>query len=373
MNDAETPKSNSGPPAAERVLQVERRDYTDLAPTTRPRSQSLRGFDPIYTDIVDYIVRCTHRIWDERDVGLIYSHYTHNPVVYGPLGAVYTREEIVHDTIARLAEMPDRRGMATQVVWRGNDIDGFYTSHLVTGTGRHTESGGLGPATGRRFVTRTVADCMILENRIYREWVVRDNMGLYIQLGIDRELMAVRTAQGMYARGMTVAGLAENGRSLGQLPPREDVDVSIAHTDAEAECLRWLHEIWNRRMFGKIREIYAPNCQWHGTRLRELYGQAAVTTQTIRLVAMMPDAVLIPQHICSVPSEEGGEKIAVRWIMDGHHLGHGNLGTPTGQRICVLGFTHMHVVGGRIVDEWVVYDEMAMLTQIRLGEMGPAA
>lgn len=39
------------------------------------------GFDPIYTDIVDCIIRCTHHIWDERDIGLIYSHYTHNCVL----------------------------------------------------------------------------------------------------------------------------------------------------------------------------------------------------------------------------------------------------------------------------------------------------
>ena len=55
----------------ENVLQVERRDYPELAPTDRPRSQSLDGFDDIYTDIVDYIVRCTHKNWDERDIGLI--------------------------------------------------------------------------------------------------------------------------------------------------------------------------------------------------------------------------------------------------------------------------------------------------------------
>ena len=60
----------------EPVLQVERRDFVDLVPEKRPRVQSLRGFDDCYTDIVDYIVRCTHKIWDERDVGLIYSHYT---------------------------------------------------------------------------------------------------------------------------------------------------------------------------------------------------------------------------------------------------------------------------------------------------------
>lgn len=63
------------------VLQVERRDYVDLVPEGRARAQSLEGFDACYTDIVDYIVRCTHRIWDERDVGLIYTHYTHNAAV----------------------------------------------------------------------------------------------------------------------------------------------------------------------------------------------------------------------------------------------------------------------------------------------------
>lgn len=70
------------------VLQVERRDFTKLVPEDRDRAQPMKGFDPIYTDIVDYIVRCTHRIWDERDVGLIYTHYTHNCVVYHATGTI---------------------------------------------------------------------------------------------------------------------------------------------------------------------------------------------------------------------------------------------------------------------------------------------
>ena len=154
------------------MLQVERRDYPELAPNDRPRSQSLEGFDDIYTDIVDYIVRCTHKIWDERDVGLIYTHYTHNCVLYGTTGTIYNREDVVRDTIQRLVSFPERRGMATQVIWNGNDKDGFYTSHLVTGSGRHTQYGHLGLPTGRPFVSRTIADCMIIRNKIYRrmEW-----------------------------------------------------------------------------------------------------------------------------------------------------------------------------------------------------------
>ena len=42
------------------------------------KRQGMRGFDADYVDIVDYIVRCTHKIWEEKQVGLIYSHYGHN-------------------------------------------------------------------------------------------------------------------------------------------------------------------------------------------------------------------------------------------------------------------------------------------------------
>jgi predicted ester cyclase len=61
--------------------------------------------------------------------------------------------------------------------------------------------------------------------------------------------------------------------------------------------------------------------------------------------------------------------VAVRWVMEGHHLGHGMLGAPTGHRVFVLGFTHLHVVDGRITEEWTVYDGLAMLTQVKLGAL----
>ena len=197
------------------VLQVERRDFTQLVPTDRPQVQSMRGFDPIYTDIVDYIVRCTHKIWDERDVGLIYTHYTHNCVLYGVLGTMYDRESIVRETIQRIVELPDRRGMATSVIWRGNDVDGFYTSHMTHGTGRHTEYGVFGKPTGRTFVTRTIVDCMILENKIYREWVARDNMAQLVQLGIDPHVVCCHLSRSASLRqARSVVEISENRQSF---------------------------------------------------------------------------------------------------------------------------------------------------------------
>ena len=360
------PLFDGGP---QHVMQVERHDFTDLVPTDRPRRQSLRGFDAEYTDIVDYIVRCTHRIWDERDIGLIYSHYTHNAVVYYTNGAVYDRETIVHDTIQRLATFPERRGLATHVIWRGDDVDGFYTSHYVTGAGRHTQDGAYGRPTGRSFNTRTVADCMILENRIYREWIVTDSMGLVRQLGLDPAPIAEASARAIFATGRTPLDIGELGRLPGQAPPDADPDLSLAHPETEADVLRSLHEIYNRRMFGRIRALYAPKCQWHGPLMKEVYGRAGVLHQVLSLVASIPDCIFIPQHICSVRCDEGGEKVAIRWTLEGHHTGWGLLGAPSGHRLFILGITHLHIVDGRVIEDWTLYDELAILTQIKLGDL----
>jgi pimeloyl-ACP methyl ester carboxylesterase/predicted ester cyclase len=378
MSEAESnPKSKGASPVpAESVLQVERRDYPDLAPTNRPRSQSLDGFDDIYTDIVDYIIRCTHKIWDERDIGLIYTHYTHNCVLYGTTGTIYNREDVVRDTIQRLVSFPERRGMGTQVIWNGNDKDGFYTSHLVTGSGRHTQYGHLGQPTGKPFVSRTIADCMIYQNKIYREWVVADTMAIIQQLGLDPHGFALRTAKSKFDAGLISLDIGENRRFLGQTPPAEKADTSLAHNDVEARTIEMLHEVFTKRMFGRIAQDYAPNAQYHGPLMKELYGQAAIIHQHLGLIGSLPDASFEVQHVASNPCEEGGTKVAVRWIMEGHHLGYGILGTlgdPTGKRVQVMGMSHYHWKGDEIVDEWNVYDELSLLVQVKLGQLADGA
>ena len=53
---------------------ADRPDYSSFVQAAGTgRRQPLAGFDADYTDIVDYIVRCTHKIWEEKAVGLIYT------------------------------------------------------------------------------------------------------------------------------------------------------------------------------------------------------------------------------------------------------------------------------------------------------------
>ena len=214
-----------------------------------------------------------------------------------------------------------------------------------------------------------VADCMILENRIYREWIVSDAMGLVRQLGLDPHPIAEARARERLDAGHQSLDIGEVGRMLGQEPPPDEADVSIAHTDLEVAVLRDLHEIYNKRMLGRVREVYAPQVRWHGPLMKEITGRTGVIHQIMTLVGSIPDCAFVPQHICSVPCEEGGEKVAIRWTLEGHHTGWALLGKPTGHRVSVLGITHLHIIEGKVVEEWTVYDQLAMLTQIKMGEI----
>ena len=94
-------------------------DISQLIPPQGPRRQPLAGFDEDYIDIVDYILRCTLKIWEEKNIGLIYSHYLHNSVVHSGDGVIYGREEMVADTIKSLAAFPNDHHFAA-----GRHLDG---------------------------------------------------------------------------------------------------------------------------------------------------------------------------------------------------------------------------------------------------------
>ncbi|WP_226782374.1 ester cyclase [Oceaniglobus trochenteri] len=371
---ADKPASPAPAPAAPSArtpttIPVERMDYAEFTGPARKRTQSMEGFDPEYTDIVDYILRCTHRIWEEKNIGLIYSHYTHNCTVYLPNETIYDREEVVEATLERIVTMP-HVGMASQVIWGGDDKAGFYTSHLITTVGRHTQPGPYGPPTGRKYTTRGVADCMIYRNRIYREWLVGDTLSLLQQLELDPMPFARAAAARIGAALPRDAGI--RSRQIGQLPPVDHADIAIARTPAEEATLQWLHKAMNQRNFGEMRAIYDPNAMYHGPLMAELTGVEAIIHQWMGVFGAIPDGSFRAEHICSTEVEEGGTKVAVRWTIEGRHGGWGQfetLGAPTQRPLRLMGVSHYHYVDGKIIDESTVYDEMSLLVQVLAGEM----
>lgn len=90
------------------VPSVAGRDIAELLAPQGPRRQRLDGFDADYADIVDYSVRCTHRIWEQKDVGLNETHYSDDCLMHLMTGPVRGAAGVIANTVATPAAFPDR-------------------------------------------------------------------------------------------------------------------------------------------------------------------------------------------------------------------------------------------------------------------------
>ena len=109
-------------------LDAYRRGGTDAFLDRAPdgcKHQPMARFEKTYVNIVDYIVRITHRIWEEKDIGYIYDTYSHDCAVWDDFGLQYGRDKIVADTIQMSNAFPNIRIVADEVIWAGDENIGL--------------------------------------------------------------------------------------------------------------------------------------------------------------------------------------------------------------------------------------------------------
>lgn len=356
-------RGRKGEPGA--VDLFDRGDITEFkAAAGGERRQSLRGFDDDYVDIVDYIVRSTHKIWEEGGMGLLYTHYGHNAAIHTPYGLTYGREDMLTSSIQFLSAFPDRRAYADDVIWTGSDGDGFHTSHRVISLGRNTGHSVYGPPTGRRIQIRGFANCFVKENRILEEWLVRDSLAMVRQLGFDpREVVDRLMAED--ERRSLEPSYGPTDRVAGQTEPPPNPERAADGFDVEEFVRRSQNEIWNWRLFDRITDYYVPNYLCYTSSDRTIYGTGDFRAYVLAFISAFPDARFNVDHLYWVGNERDGYRVATRWTLIGTHDGPSAYGRPTGKPVNVMGVTHHRVQDGRFVQEWTVFDELAILKQLR--------
>jgi predicted ester cyclase len=323
---------------------------------------AMPGFDPKFRDIVDYIVKITHEIWEERGIGRLYDYYGTNMRIHTSSGDIFTRDKVIEGTIQSLAAYPDRRLYADEVIWSGDDEKGYYTSHRLTHEGHNWGHTQYGPPTGKKVSYRAIAECSVVEGVIIEEWLVRDELSLIYQLGFDVHEMARQMALQEADSGLLVTVPAEVDRLRGQLAPETFEDK--AASTIENFVRRSIHEIWNWRLFNKVDAYYVPNYICYSASGRELYGRNQFTNYILSLLSPFPDMAVFVDHFCALEDGPNRYRTATRWTMVGTHTGPGSYGTPTGNQIKIMGVSHHLVENNRFVQEWTVFDEFALLKQL---------
>jgi predicted ester cyclase len=339
-------------------------DIGKMMAPDRKRVQSLHGFDDDYTDIVDYIIRCTHKIWEEGGIGLIYTHYAHNVTVWTTSGRTYGRESLVESTLHSLAAFPNRRLYGDEVIWSGNDRDGFHTSHRLTSTAKNTGYSWYGPPTGHTATWCSIANCLVKENRIVEEWVVSDTLGLLLQLGFDQRATLEKFVQASHRSDARPREYSLPERVIGQTTPVILPPKTADGFDVEDFVRRSFHEIWNWRLLNKIDDYYALDYVCHTTCERHLRGRGHFKAFVLTLLGAFSDAVMSIEHFYFMGNDADGYRTMTRWNLQGTHKGAGPYGEPTGQPFYLMGISQHTVKDGRFVEEWTYFDEVALLQQL---------
>ncbi|MCB1312773.1 MAG: ester cyclase [Sedimentitalea sp.] len=319
----------------------------------------MKGFDPQFADLPDYILTITREIWEDRGLATLHRYYAPDLPMRFPSGLVRGNRAVIDGTLATLAEFPDRRLLGEDVIWSGDEEAGFLSSHRILTTGTHTGHGAFGPPTGRRFEIRAIADCAAKDNVIYDEWLVRDVGGIARQLGLDPS----DHARTLIAR--------EGGPETAIRPFTAAADVAGGYTSRgnDSEWGARLADILTRIMDKDIAVIRAEYDR--AARTEHPGGQGGWSwdfpeTSWMRLRASFPSAAFEIHHVIGRADPAMPPRAAVRWSLTGRQDGFGLFGAPTGAPVHVMGITHAEWGPWGLRREFTLFDEVSIWKQIHL-------
>lgn len=318
--------------------------------------QELPNFDAKYLNIVDYILKITEEIWEQRAVWVIYDTYSKDIPIHSGAGTTYGIEAVVNGTIKTLSSFPDRKMGGEAVIWSKVGNNHFYSSHRIASTATNLGDTDFGKATGKKVFFRTIADCLVTENKIVEEWLVRDNLHLVQQLGFDPVEMAKQ--DGRYKGEWH--SFSRNGSVLKDF---NDMPCQVGSNQAANLITNLFEKVWKTRQFDALYNYYEVLASCNMICGEILRGPRLVKKYMENLFASFPDAEV---HLERVSCNEKGEEteVAARWKIIGTHTGNGFFSPASGKKIIMPGISHFILKEGKIVEEWMVFDGFDVLCQI---------
>jgi len=332
-----------------------------------PPRQELPGFDPVYRDFVDYIIRCTHRIWEQKDVGLCRTHYSDDARLHTLSGPVVGAEAVVQNTIGALGVFSDRVVVGEDVIWSEDAPGLFYSSHRIVSRSTHWGDDQLfGPATGRSNGAMTIADCLVRDNRIVEEWLVRDNLRAVWQLGGS----AWEIAHSLGDVDLAGAPERHDWRKQAISATRaKDRAAQIPAGHPAAIPAEMLGLALNEDLFGQAAAALTPAVEIRWPSNRHGFGRGYWIGCLTQLRGALHEPAWNLEHVAARPLPHGETAVALRWSLAGVHRGAGIWGPPSGREILIMAVSHYRMRGNVIVEDITVFDELAVLRQI-VGGLG---
>ncbi|MEE4200917.1 ester cyclase [Erythrobacter sp.] len=328
---------------------------------TGPPRQKLEGFEPVYRDIIDYIARCTHRIWEEKNIGLCRTHYSNDCVMHTLAGPSVGAEVVTQNTVGALSSYADRIVIAEDIIWSEDAPGEYYSSHRITSRATHFgDEPMVGPATMRSTGVATIADCKVIANKIVEEWLVRDNSTALWQIGADPKAIARKLAEADREGDQARHGWREEAIAA----TRELDDVDISRDNPAIPLARMLRQGFADDLYGEAAAMLSPSVEVRWPSRRHGFGRGFWIGCLMQISNAMHDRAFRCEHVAARPLPHGDTAVAIRWSLAGTHRGAGVWGEASGRELYLLAVSHYRLRAGIVVEEATVFDEVSVLRQI---------
>ena len=328
-------------------------------------AQSMRGFEETYRNIIDYIVRITYRIWEDREVEYIGDTYSSTSRVFDDYGLQFGNRKIIDDTHHTTGAFSDIELIADEIVWAGDDEIGYHTSHRTIIRGTNDGDSKYGPATHRPIDVLVIANCVALENEIFLEHVLYNNSSMLQQLGHDLDEIVPRLVAAPPAGWPRSDDVWQQLRAATRPAQPISVAAPIDGFDVDRFARTNFDALWNRRDFDVLQHAYAQDFAFAGPTDRAFSGAGAYRELLHALHTAFPDLELQVDEVYWMGNDDDGYLTSERWSATGTHTGPGLYGEPTGKSVQIWGITQHEIRDGRIQREWMLFNELDLMMQLR--------
>ena len=317
----------------------------------------MKGFNKKYKDFPDYILKITKQIWEGKDVDSIGEFYTENIPVRSPFGITYGNKPVIEATYNTLKEFPNRQLLGEDVIWNGNDDNGYHSSHRILSKGTHLGDGFYGKPTGKDIYYRVIADCACKDNQVYDEWIVRDQGAMVRQIGYTPKEFAqiMIDKEGGLEKAKKL--FDKNDVKLSDYNP-----INVEKNSPGEKYSKILSKVFEEGYDFKDYNR-ASNIYWPGNKLG--HGREDVAKLWNSLKSIFTDIKFTIEHVGYINEPNKNPRASIRWFLEGIHSKESkDYGEKTNSKLFIMGINHVELNLDGVIREWVLFDEVAIWKQI---------
>lgn len=320
------------------------------------------------------LLQLQRRLREDAALGLIYEAYVHNCKLHSGIAGGGTaghcsfgREALLAQWLAELHSFGEQR-LTNARAFGGLGTTSTNQSQLVMSRAqvdaRHTGEGLFGAASNRELHYQTLSASVVANGRILEEWHFTDNLHIAMQLGVAPAQMGKQVAAQQNQRNLPCWNLGEVASARGQSGPLpyEQGENQEYNLLASASPLpgNWINAI-NFRRFDMLASLYQKEARVYAPGGRQLAGPRALARFWLSLITALPDSKLELQLLAG---DSPTEQLGMVWCLCGRHTGPGLTAVPSGAKLNLQGMTQWQLGDGKILGEWLLFDELDLLAQI---------